>query len=1217
MKSHLPPSLQEILKHRQKTEFVGREEHITHFRENLGLSLEDGSRRFVYSIFGQGGVGKSFLLRHLSQIAEQNGAITALIDETTRDVPSAMGNIAAHLEFQGQELKSFNSRFRVYRERRQELEADPEAPKGLPTLIGRVIGKGGLHLARRIPVGGVAFEMIEEEDVANLMGDVASYVSRKLTNKDEVQLVLRPDEILTPLFIKDLRNIAAQRLVALFLDTYERTSHFLDAWLRDIFEGRHGSVFPNVLFTIGGQYELDRNQWAPYEALVGRVSLELFTETETREYLTHKEITDEEIVKDILHLSGRLPLLVATLAAETPRTSESLADPTETAVKRFFKWVEEPERRQIALDCSLTRHFNRDVVSTITNEANSSDLFDWLVQMPFVLSKTEGWVYHSVAREQMLRQKKHQTPRGWEELHRKLALFYKRMQDGIGQEFNTLRNPKWQGFKLEELYHRLCSAPESELLPASEGFLTAFESDNSFAQQWGAAVQQAGRDVESATLEDYGTVLVEGVTAYEQKRYEDAAGLFTFLLENDQVSEGSRDSLFFHRGALYSSSGQQAKALRDLDQAVTLSPDEPRNLVLRGRIHQAMKRYQEALEDLNRSLAIAPGAPTILLARGRILRDLSRYKEAKLDFESAIELDVSLKHSALKEIGHGSMATNEPELATNAFLGAIEADPICSEAWEGLLQSYQSQHHRSDIPRLLERIQSTNASAEMLGVRSTALGMNGFYQEALKGFNRAIQANNKLDWLYRNRGYTFFRSGRYDKALSDYNSALAINDRNVGTLMLRAEVYRELERFDDSFADYDRVVELDRKKVGFFIERALTHRAKGQYQDALQDLDAGLLLEGGEAALKFRGEILIQLERYDEALEALDRAVSFKRDVSSLLGRADVLRCLERYDEALEDLDSAMTFDDGFEDAFIIRGRIHRALGRYTDALTDIRHNIEIQPRMEHRGQTEIGHIFEAMNKPEKAINAFKRALFIHPDCADCWRSLAGVLQKIYPREHIPNLLRSVTVGKDQSFLPTRGAVLRTLGYAKEALAEFGKALALDGKSIRALEGRASAHLSLANYNEAVIDFERLAKLNPSKSAGDFIDYGRALSNLGRYEEAIKIFEELLTDESRCYVALYYIAIANFRWKGLAAAHQDIQDAREGLVQMQDKEPIITSYCLGGLEAVLGHTSAALRHLRASFKLDCRAKEWIRHDLAWLDIRELPEFVTLLSRKGT
>jgi len=64
-------SLQDILKRRQQEEFVGRKEQLIFFRRNLGYEPDDDRRRFVINISGQGGVGKTWLLRRFRKIAEE------------------------------------------------------------------------------------------------------------------------------------------------------------------------------------------------------------------------------------------------------------------------------------------------------------------------------------------------------------------------------------------------------------------------------------------------------------------------------------------------------------------------------------------------------------------------------------------------------------------------------------------------------------------------------------------------------------------------------------------------------------------------------------------------------------------------------------------------------------------------------------------------------------------------------------------------------------------------------------------------------------------------------------------------------------------------------------------------------------------------------------------------------------------------------------------
>ncbi|MBW4673733.1 MAG: hypothetical protein KME52_06840 [Desmonostoc geniculatum HA4340-LM1] len=114
-----------------------------------------------------------------------------------------MGRLAQELERQGHKLTQFSDRYKVYRQKRHELETDPDAPQGFSAFVGKTMVKTGVHLARRVPVGGAVFDCVDEDALA-------SYIAKKITNKDEVLLVQEPEEVLTPLFLQDILKIAKE-----------------------------------------------------------------------------------------------------------------------------------------------------------------------------------------------------------------------------------------------------------------------------------------------------------------------------------------------------------------------------------------------------------------------------------------------------------------------------------------------------------------------------------------------------------------------------------------------------------------------------------------------------------------------------------------------------------------------------------------------------------------------------------------------------------------------------------------------------------------------------------------------------------------------------------------------------------------------------------------------------------------------------------------------
>jgi tetratricopeptide (TPR) repeat protein len=738
-----PKSLQDILKQRQEAGFVGRSEQVSLFRENLTLPLEEDNRRFIFSICGQGGVGKTTTLRQFRKIAEEAEFICAFTDETQRGVPETMGRLAQQFEQQGYKLSQFSERYQVYCQKRQQLESDPEAPKGFSAFLAQTVAKTGVSVAKHIVPGGkVVVDLIDEKAVTSQAGEWASFVAKKLTNKDDVRLIHESIGILTSLFLKELGKIAANSGVALFFDTYERSEEFLDSWLREVLEGRYGEVPLNTIFTIAGRQELDKNHWANYEGLIVRLSLEPFTLEEAEQFLAHKGITNRQVIDVILSISGRLPLLIATLAAETPNDPSQVGNPSGTAVERFLKWVEDPKRRELALNAALARCLNRDIVGQL-EEADG--LFDWLKTMPFVEEHSGGWAYHDIVKTQMLRHKRLTSPQNWSQIHGKFADYYDTRKDELQiEEEKAWSDETWRSYKLNVLYHRLCQAPQRNLPIALNEFLAAFKNKCVFAQSWAQIILQAGNDLDNADVRHWGEQLVEGIKAYEEERYEVAVEIIAKLLSDRTIQAKWRSVAFDWRGYIYYRAKEYSKSLDDLTEAINLVPEEVEYLTDRGKTYLWMKYYDKALEDFNRAIEIDSKAASTLANRGRTYYKLNRYDEALEDFHQAIKINPQY-YWALTMRGRTYRSIKRYDDALRDFDQAIEINPKYELA--------------------------------LISRGKTNLLMN-CYTKSIVDFNLVLELQPDNDWCLYLRGLNYKLLGQFDKAQTDFYNAIKISKKS-------------------------------------------------------------------------------------------------------------------------------------------------------------------------------------------------------------------------------------------------------------------------------------------------------------------------------------------------------------------------------------------------------------------------------------------------------
>jgi len=538
-------SRQDLIREQQKSIFVGRVEQLAVFEYNLAHLQrdEDGfayPQSFLFNIWGQGGVGKTTLLHQFEAIIRGKRGIVGQVDEGITTVPEVLGRFAQQFAEQGKTLSKFSERYKVYRQKREELETDPEAPKGFSAFAGKTLARAGVSLSRQIPVAGAAIDFIGEDKLLDAAGEWAAYVTRKLKNKDEIQLVNEPLDILTPLFLEDLEGITQQQIVLLF-DTYEYTGPMLEHWLLNILAGRYGELPLNCVWVIAGRDQLNANVWSGYEPV--QFSLEPFTFEEAQQFLQRKGVTNPKVVEMILDVSGQLPLLLAILAESSPNDPTHVGEVSSKAVERFLKWVEDPVKRQLALDTALSQSFNRDVVAHLVENESEEELFNWLKGMPFVRERSDGWAYHDVVRPQMLRYQRRQSEKQWTDKHELLAQYYESCCQRLGLDENARYvDETWQVYKLRGLYHQLCAHPQKKLPLVFNQSISALSLNPNFAQQLGAMILQVGQELHIGKIQSLGTYLVEGMKAYIENDYAKAVAKFTILKEAEDL-ESTRDIL--------------------------------------------------------------------------------------------------------------------------------------------------------------------------------------------------------------------------------------------------------------------------------------------------------------------------------------------------------------------------------------------------------------------------------------------------------------------------------------------------------------------------------------------------------------------------------------------------------------------------------------------------------------------------------------------------
>ncbi|MFI9588453.1 tetratricopeptide repeat protein [Streptomyces sp. NPDC052236] len=1161
-------SAQQLMNDRRRAGFVGRRDELAVFRENLDVPPEDEGHRFIFHIHGNAGVGKSSLVRELVRTARERRALTALIDESVNSVPEAMAAISAQFAQQGHTLKALDRLLATYRQRRYEAEvlttapppdAQPQAQQ--PSAGSMAVAQAGLIGLGTVPIVGALAGAVDPAQVARGADHVRALLSAHFGKQEDVQLVLDPLKALTPVLMAELHRVAADvPWITLFFDTYERTSPFLDTWLRDLITSdRYGELPAEVVATMAGQGTLDTNCWADNIDFVTDLPLVPFTEAEARQLLAAKRVVGEDVVQAVLRLSGGLPVLVSTLAASLAGNAESangadadsVDDPSATAVERFLKWERDPVRRSAALEGALPRRLNEDIFQAAV-EGDAAGLFGWLRSLPFVSDRGGRAQYHDVVREPMLRLQRNSSPQRWRAAHTRLAHSFGRWREAAGDGLEpgeAWAEDAWRELKVEETYHLLCAQPRTALAAVLRDGTDACDAGGVAPRRWAQAVADAGGDSDSEPLRAFGR---DCLAALEDEQLRATAALGLILARPELPDEG-RVAALVVRARDHRNTGQYKDALRDYGRAISLDGRCRRAYYGRGETYRLMGRWLDAVAEFDRALGIDPVDTWSLSSRALTRHALGQNAEALADLDRALELKPGHVWSLVRR--------SQVRRALADTEGALE-----------------------DIGRA-EAIEPENPW--IVGERGEILRHDGRYEEAIAQFDRAFALDPAYAWALGSRAMAKQALGRTEDALADLGRAVELTPDYVWALIRRAEIHRARGDSDLEFADLDRAVESARFDGWALAQRAYAHQLAERYEEAIADYDRALALDPdyGYARVS-RGRAYERLGRYEEALADLDLALEPDPDQPFALSvRAGVRRVLGDLDGELADLDRAVTVTPDSAVHLMLRGEAHRRAERYEQAIADYDRAAVLTPG--------DGWVFGSRGQALRGLGRYEEAL--------------------------TDLAHAAELQPDKAWIAAeRGAACQDLGRYEEALTELDRAIALDPAYGWAYGRRAAVHVVMGSLPRAQADLDRFEELGGN---GPAEHRTREVANVGlRPQEALATLERAAQSNAEYLAVLTILDRMGFveTVSDVLEAVPDREvgsDVRRGLVRSA-----LTVSRAGGLAGARELWEAAGEGVPAA----CALGDWARADAlldellggapSWAELADLLDVLTELAQ---
>jgi tetratricopeptide (TPR) repeat protein len=284
--------------------------------------------------------------------------------------------------------------------------------------------------------------------------------------------------------------------------------------------------------------------------------------------------------------------------------------------------------------------------------------------------------------------------------------------------------------------------------------------------------------------------------------------------------------------------------------------------------------------------------------------------------------------------------------------------------------------------------------------------------------------------------------------------------------------------------------------------------------------------------------------RHEEAVEAFREAIRLEGS-----GTADVfhnyavsLESLRRFEEAADAYRTAALLNPSDAEAWENLGAVLAGLGRWKDAAPCQERAMRLAPSVTHA--VNLASTLYELKRLEEAESVLRDASMLDPRSADAKEWLAMVLTGQDRYEEAITLAREMRELNPDA-LSSRvvlAGVLSEAGHLDEALNEAKAAVELAPSDPRSHSTLGAIHLKMNDGARALASFEWMAKCLDSSmerlpsSSWVWCDAGRgaALSLLGRHDEALTTFEELLRTDPEFFD----------RWPEVAPHYQ--RSSREG-----------------------------------------------------------------------
>lgn len=602
------------------------------------------------------------------------------------------------------------------------------------------------------------------------------------------------------------------------------------------------------------------------------------------------------------------------------------------------------------------------------------------------------------------------------------------------------------------------------------------------------------------------------------------------------------------RALIKMSAGDLDSALKDINEALAISPHDPNNLQLDGDLLVKLGRPEDAIAAYKQILASDPRNRFALTSLGFVSRVVGREAEAKAYFERLAK-DYPTLYIPYLALGDMYTANREFAKAEASYRKAFSLAPKNALIIAGGMNAAIEAQKLDLAGKWLERASNEmQQQPQVLKQRERYLRLQGHYQESANVGQQAIKALPKdrdvvvylgYDYLQLEQysqlakltshyystfpqdsdlpllaGYVDNHDGNSEKALQDFSEAIHRNPNVATAYVNRGYVYNNLHKPDSGAADFEAAIKLQPNDGQAHMGLAYSDLDLGKSKAAIHESElAEKAMGDSEFIHVIRATAYGRQGMLTKAVDEYRAALKFAPNDGNLyLGLGNALFAEKRYHSAVNEL---LTAQKLIPDNAVVYSLLARAYAEQQDRQHTMQY---IQLAEQHALQTpnkanpsELSEIYVATGQAlstigdqKGAMERFRKALSTpHSDRVAVRLAIAHVMAQQNRTEDAERQIALAFMEAEAgTTAPATGSefiqaadIFRQLHEYDLSITYLGRARAAGAPDITVRTGMANTYLAVGDVTRAA------AELAAVSSEDSESDYQYLLAQAGVYRQ--------------------------------------------------------------------------------------------------------------------